>query len=127
MGQPVVHFEIVGKDGDALKRYYSELFGWRIDSDNPMGYGIVAKEENQAPDGTGIGGGVAAGPPGYDGHLTFYVAVEDCEAALAKAEQLGGTRMMGPDPIPGMGLTIGQFTDPEGHLVGVLQITGEGA
>ncbi|HMO00421.1 MAG TPA: VOC family protein [Miltoncostaeaceae bacterium] len=127
MGQPVVHFEIVGRDGDALKRYYSELFGWRIDSDNPMDYGIVAKDENQAPDGTGIGGGVSGGPPGYEGHLTFYVAVEDCEAALARAEELGGTRMMGPDPIPGMGLVIGQFTDPEGHLVGVLQITGEGS
>ncbi len=124
MGQPVVHFEIVGRDGDALKAYYSELFGWRIDSDNPMGYGIVAKDENQSPDGTGIGGGVAGGPPGYDGHLTFYVSVEDCEAALAKAEELGGARVMGPDPIPGMGLTIGQFADPEGHLVGVLQVTG---
>ena len=124
MGQPVVHFEIVGKDGDALKRYYGELFGWRIDSENPMAYGTIAREENLAPDGAGIGGGVAGGPPGYGGHLTFYVAVEDCEAALAKAEELGGTRVMGPDPIPGMNLTIGQFTDPEGHLVGVLQITG---
>jgi predicted enzyme related to lactoylglutathione lyase len=124
MGQPVVHFEIVGKDGEALKRYYSELFGWRIDSANPMEYGIVAREENLAPDGSGIGGGVAGAPPGYDGHLTFYVAVEDCESALAEAERLGGTRMMGPDEIPGMNLVIGQFTDPEGHLVGVLQVTG---
>jgi len=124
MGQPVVHFEIVGKDGDALKRYYGELFGWRIDSENPMAYGTIAREENLAPDGTGIGGGIAGGPPGYGGHVTFYVAVEDCEAALAKAEELGGTRVMGPDPIPGMNLTIGQLTDPEGHLVGVLQITG---
>ena len=31
MGQPVVHFEILGKDGDALKSYYSQLFGWEID------------------------------------------------------------------------------------------------
>ena len=124
MGQPVVHFEIVGQDGDALKRYYGELFGWNINSDNPMDYGTIAREENLAPDGSGIGGGVAGGPPGYGGHLTFYVAVDDCEAALAKAEELGGTRVMGPDPIPGMNLTIGQFTDPEGHLVGVLQVTG---
>ena len=35
MGQPVVHFEIIAKDGEALKGYYSELFGWEIDSDNP--------------------------------------------------------------------------------------------
>ena len=114
MGQPVVHFEIIGKDGDALKAYYGELFGWNIDSGNPMDYGIVAREENLAPDGSGIGGGVAGGPPGYEGHLTFYVAVEDCEAALAKAADLGGTRVMGPDEIPGMGLTIGQLHRPGG-------------
>jgi uncharacterized protein len=28
MGQPVVHFEIMGKDTDKLWGYYSELFGW---------------------------------------------------------------------------------------------------
>jgi hypothetical protein len=41
MGQPVVHFEIAGKDGDKLRGYYGELFGWEIDSDNPMSYGLV--------------------------------------------------------------------------------------
>ena len=30
MGQPVVHFEIVGKDGEKLRSYYSELFGWEF-------------------------------------------------------------------------------------------------
>ena len=34
MGQPVVHFEVIGKDGDKLRSYYSELFGWEIDSNN---------------------------------------------------------------------------------------------
>jgi predicted enzyme related to lactoylglutathione lyase len=28
MGQPVVHFEVVGKDYDALKSFYSEVAGW---------------------------------------------------------------------------------------------------
>jgi predicted enzyme related to lactoylglutathione lyase len=35
MGQPVVHFEIVARDGEKLKGYYAELFGWEIDSSNP--------------------------------------------------------------------------------------------
>jgi predicted enzyme related to lactoylglutathione lyase len=30
MGQPVVHFEVVGKDGEGLRNYYSELFGWEF-------------------------------------------------------------------------------------------------
>jgi predicted enzyme related to lactoylglutathione lyase len=120
MGQPVVHFEVVGKDGEKLHRYYSDLFGWNINADNPMKYGMVDGKDNKASGGdTGIGGGVGQGPDGYEGHVTFYVAVPDVEAALQKAEQLGGKRVMGPEEIMGM-VTLGQFTDPEGHLIGVV-------
>lgn len=123
MGQPVVHFEVVGKDGPALQSFYSELFGWNIDTNNPMGYGIVAREDNVNSDGIGIGGGVGQGPEGYPGHVTFYVEVPDVEAALAQAESLGGTRMMGPDEVM-EGLVIGLFTDPEGHTVGLVKTGG---
>jgi uncharacterized protein len=119
MGQPVVHFEVIGKDGGKLQGYYSELFDWKIDADNPMNYGIVLREQNVNPDGVGIGGGVGGGPEGYEGHVTFYVEVPDVEAALAKAESLGGTRLMGPEEIM-EGTVLGQFTDPEGHLVGLV-------
>jgi uncharacterized protein len=68
MGQPVVHFEVIGKDGAKLQSYYSELFGWQIDTDNPMGYGMVQREGNTNADGVGIGGGVGVGPEGYEGH-----------------------------------------------------------
>jgi predicted enzyme related to lactoylglutathione lyase len=120
VGQPVVHFEVIGQDGEKLQRYYSELFGWEIKADNEMNYGIVAREANLAPDGTGIGGGIAGGPPGYGGHVTFYVAVPDIEAALQKAESLGGTRVMGPETIMGR-LELGQFKDPEGHVIGLVK------
>ena len=101
MGQPVVHFEIVGKDGDKLRSYYSELFGWEFgDAIGPTNYAVVPRDGNTNSDGVGIGGGVGTGPEGYEGHVTFYVEVPDVEAALAKAESLGGTRMMGPDKIP---------------------------
>jgi predicted enzyme related to lactoylglutathione lyase len=52
--------------------------------------------------------------------VTFYIEVPDVGAALDKAESLGGTKMMGPDT-PMEGLTIGLFTDPEGHTVGLVQ------
>lgn len=121
MGQPVVHFEVIGKDGEKLRSYYSELFDWEINADNPMNYGIVDREGNTDPNGIGIAGGIAGAPDGYDGHVTFYVAVEDVEAALAKAEELGGKRLMGPDEVPGMNLTLGHLADPEGNLIGVLR------
>jgi predicted enzyme related to lactoylglutathione lyase len=120
MGQPVVHFEVLAKDGDKLKSYYAELFGWQIDSNNPMGYGIVDRDSNVNADGVGIGGGIGPSPEGYDGHVTFYVEVPDVEAALANAERLGGTRMMGPDQVM-EGLEIGLFNDPEGHLIGLVK------
>jgi predicted enzyme related to lactoylglutathione lyase len=120
MGQPVVHFEVVGKDGEKLKGYYSELFGWEIDSNNPMNYGVVPRDGNTNAEGAGIGGGVFGSPGDYEGHVTFYVEVPDVEAALAKAESLGGKRLMGPDEVPGAGITLGQFTDPEGHMIGVV-------
>jgi predicted enzyme related to lactoylglutathione lyase len=120
MGQPVVHFEVIGADGEKLQSYYSELFGWEIDANNPMKYGTVQREGNVNTDGVGIGGGVGTGPEGYAGHVTFYVEVPDVEAALAQAESLGGTRMMGPDEVM-EGLVIGLFTDPEGHVVGVVK------
>ena len=120
MGQPVVHFEVIGKDGAKLQSYYSDLFGWEIDSNNPMSYGIVQRDGNVNAAGIGIGGGVGKGPEGYSGHVTFYVEVPDVEAALAKAESLGGSRMMGPEEVM-EGLTIGLFVDPEGRTIGVIQ------
>src|SRR5919199_6509758 len=99
MGRPVVHFEIVGSDVQKLQQYYSGLFGWEIDADNPMHYGVVSREGNLNADGVGIGGGIGPGPEGYSRHVTFYVEVPDVEAALAKAESLGGARLMGPERV----------------------------
>jgi predicted enzyme related to lactoylglutathione lyase len=120
MGQPVVHFEVIGKDGDKLRGYYSDLFGWEIHADNPMNYGMVGRDDNVNAEGIGIGGGVGVGPDGYEGHVTFYVEVPDIEAALVKAEELGGTRVMGPEKIMDM-VELGQFTDPEGHMIGLVK------
>ena len=80
---------------------------------------MVQREGNTNPDGIGIGGGVGRGPEGYEGHVTFYVEVPDVEAALAKADELGGSRMMGPHEMQ-PGLVIGMFADPERHVVGVV-------
>jgi uncharacterized protein len=123
MGLPVVHFEVIGKDPERLRGYYSELFEWEFDTSAPVSeevseptnYGFVNR--NTTADGTGIPGGVGGGR-GYGSHVIFYVGVPDVEAALQKAESLGGTRQMGPIRAP-TGLVVGHFTDPEGNLIGV--------
>ena len=35
----VVHVEVVGPNGGVLQRFYSELFGWNLDTNNPGGTG----------------------------------------------------------------------------------------
>ena len=120
MGRPVVHFEVIGKDGAGLRSFYSQLFDWDLKPNEDMAYAMVAREGNLSPQGIGIGGGVGQGSEDYPGHVTFYVEVPDVEAALAEAERLGGTRVMGPDE-PMEGLVVGLFNDPEGHTIGVVK------
>jgi uncharacterized protein len=122
MAQPVVHFEVIGKDPEKLRDYYGALFGWEFDTSapvaeavsEPMNYGFVG---HNASDGTGIPGGVGGGA-GFDRHTVFYIGVPNVEEALQQAESLGGTRQMGPERAP-TGLVVGHFTDPEGNLIGV--------
>jgi uncharacterized protein len=123
MGQPVVHFEIIGADPGRLRGFFGELFGWEFDTSGtvaeevsePTDYGFI--ELLTAADGSGIRGGIGGGE-GYHRHTVFYVGVRDVEEALKKAEALGGERQMGPVAAPN-GLVVGHFTDPEGNLVGV--------
>ena len=83
----------------------------------PTDYTMVERNTNDA--GVGIAGGVGSVPERYEGHVTFYVQVSDVGATLEKVESLGGTRMMGPDSVPD-GPTIGLFSDPQGHVIGVV-------
>src|SRR5438552_3096921 len=67
MGQPVVHFEVIGKDPQRLRGYYGDLFGWEFDTSSPVapevsepdGYGFT--DGNTTSDGLGIPGGVGGG------------------------------------------------------------------
>ncbi|HEY2288775.1 MAG TPA: VOC family protein [Streptosporangiaceae bacterium] len=123
MPQAVVHFEIIGTDPAALRGFYGALFGWEFavgDANTeqvsaPGQYGFV---DGTAAGGTGINGGVGGGP-GYERRVLFYVGVPSVAAALAAAERLGGTRLMGPEPQPAGDFAVGRFADPEGNVVGV--------
>ena len=122
MGNPVVHFEVLGKDGAALQEFYRSAFDWTFESPN---HGInVSDYALVHPQGdVGIpSGGVGSAPDGLTGFATFYVGVPSIEATFDKVEKLGGKRMMGPDIVPGGGPTIGYFTDPEGHVIGLVQV-----
>src|ERR687888_460192 len=92
----VIHFEVVGRDGPGLQKFYSDLFGWTFDTNNPGGYGMSSADQ------TGVVVGIGAAPDGAPGHVTGYVTVADVDAALARAAELGG-RVIMPKYSPGPG------------------------
>ena len=115
MASPVVHFEVLGKDAAALQSFYAQALGWQMqDVMNGSYYIADPGAEN------GIKGGVGATPDGSQGHVTFYVEVEDPAAALEQISRLGGSTVQEPMDVPG-GPTIALFADPEGHVVGLVK------
>lgn len=112
MANKVIWFEVLGKDGNQLKAFYAELFGWQYKDAPGMNYGMTD------PEATGIGGGVGAAPMG-PGWTTFYVGVPDVDQALKRAKTLGGKELMPVTKLPDV--TIAVFADPEGHPVGLVQ------
>lgn len=111
MGSPVMHWEIGGKNGENLQGFYADLFDWKVDANNPLNYGMVETGSG------GINGGISQGHASY---VTVYVQVADVQAALDKAERLGGKTVM-PVMEVTEGTTIAQFTDPAGNLIGLIK------
>lgn len=119
MKYPVMHFEIMGHDADKLRNFYANVFGWSVSDPIPgsdVEYSLVEPVPNFQ---RGISGGIGKAPEGYDGHVTFYIVVDDVEHAFAKIEEHGGSRMMGPDKVPN-GPVIGLFRDPDGRTIGLV-------
>ena len=112
MPNPVVHFEVLGHDAEALQRFYGGAFGWELQE-------VMEGSYYMAHPGSGIDGGVGRAPEGQ-GHVTFYVEVEDPAAALERISELGGSTVQPPMDVPG-GPTIALFADPEGHVVGLVK------
>ena len=124
MGNPIVHFEIIGREPARLRAYYADLFEWKADTNSPVApevselgnYGFV--DCNVTSDGVGIPGGIGGGA-GFASRAMFYVGVPNVAAALKKAEELGGKRVMGPAKNPGAQLVVAHFADPEENLIGL--------
>lgn len=114
MPNPVVHWEIAGKDGKKIQSFYADLFDWHVDANNPMDYGMVDTHSEG-----GINGGISKEDDGNKG-VTIYVEVDDLQAYLDKAEKLGGKTVLPPTEIPGV-VTLAKFTDPEGNVTGLVK------
>jgi len=116
MGCPVVHFEIHGKDRAKSSAFYETLFGWKVDANNPMDYGMV----DTGAEGAGIAGAVCASEMAPN--VVIYVQVDDPQAYLDKAEAKGAKTLMPVTEIPNV-VTFAIFRDPDGNAVGLVKDT----
>jgi predicted enzyme related to lactoylglutathione lyase len=83
MGRAVVHWEPGARDAARLQGFYSDLYDWTVNADNPMRYGMVT---TGARERGGIDGGIMGTPPGVPPYMALYVEVDDLGGYLKKAE-----------------------------------------
>ena len=112
MGNPVVHFEVIGSDAAPLQRFYAELFDWKLGSSLPY-------ELADTGAGSGINGGVGATDQVEHRGVRVYAQVDDLDAHLRKAEGLGGTVVQQPIEVA-PGTKVAMFDDPQGNRFGLL-------
>ena len=112
MPNPVVHWEIQTKNAKNTQKFLADLFGWHVDANNPMDYGIVDTHDK------GINGGIAEaqGPQ----QVVLYIEVDDLQAYLDKAESLGGKTVVPITEVPGV-VTFAMFSDTEGNTIGLVK------
>jgi predicted enzyme related to lactoylglutathione lyase len=112
MPNPVVHVEIRSQDPDATRQFLADLFDWKVASEGEFpGYTFID---------TGVEGlpYTAISPRQADqDEVLFFVGVQDVDATLRKAEQLGGTIIQPAQHVPGT--SFGVFADAQGHRIGV--------
>ena len=111
MAHPVIHAEIRSTDPDATRAFFGELFGWTYSDGAFPGYTFVD---------TGVEGAIATaiGPlQGGGDSVLFFIGVQDVDATLKRAEELGGTIIQPTQTVPGV--SFGVFADAQGHKVGV--------
>jgi predicted enzyme related to lactoylglutathione lyase len=112
MGRPVVHFEIGCRDRAKTGDFYSKLFGWQITDAGP-----ASNIQTGSPQG--ISGHITSLGHEPEHYTMFYVDVEDVQAALDKAAELGGKTVVGPIAIPSG--TFAWFQDPDGNMIGLVK------
>ncbi|HEV2364703.1 MAG TPA: VOC family protein [Caulobacteraceae bacterium] len=115
-----IWYELMVPDVEAAKRFYGEVLGWTTQEVGGSHMTYAMFEAN----GAGVGGVIpltaefkAQGiPPNW----TAYVCVDDCDAAVRKAESLGGKVMRAARDIPGIG-RLAVIADPHGAVIIVMK------
>ena len=129
MDHTVVHFEIPANDPEKLKKFYSGVFGWKIeegseDMSGPMAYwllGTVPVDKQMRPVRPGVNGGLyKKTKETKDMKPVIYISVESADEYIEKIKKLGGKIIVPKQEVPQVGWTV-KAEDPEGNQIAILQ------
>jgi len=118
MGRAVSQWQILSEEPEKSAAFFTELFDWKIDDDNQLGYRRV-----QTGAEGGIDGGIWPSPPGTKSFVQLFVDVEDVSAAVERAEALGASVIVPPQSLPD-GDEMAVLLDPMGMSFAVYRATG---
>ncbi|MGY1681601.1 VOC family protein [Geodermatophilus sp. SYSU D01176] len=126
MSGRVVHFEIPVDDGERARSFYKEAFGWQLQEMPGMDYTLVVTgpSGDQGPTEPGfVNGGMLARSTAAAPGPVVVVDVESIDVALERVSDLGGSTVLGKQPVGDMGFTA-YVRDPEGNVVGLWETAG---
>jgi predicted enzyme related to lactoylglutathione lyase len=114
MGCPVTEWQILAKDPERAAAFYAELFGWKVNSDNPLGYRAVDTGSSD-----GIQGGIWPSPPEGHNFVQLFVKVDGVAECVERVEKLGGRTIIPPQTLPD-GALMAIVHDPLGIPFGLV-------
>jgi hypothetical protein len=118
----VVWHDLMTTNPKASLAFFTELLGWRTTEADmgPMGtYTMFSAGDRN------VGGMMPLDPAhGAPSHFMAYFHVDDLDAALARAQELGGKVLVPPTPIPNVG-TFAVLADPLGGITSPMHMTME--
>ena len=113
MGNPVVQWQIVAKEPELVARFYAALFGWKVNTNNALGYRML-----DTGSARGIAGGVWPSPPEGHNLVQLFVEVDDIDAFITKASALGASVIVPKSELPD-GDALAIVLDPAGLSFGL--------
>lgn len=116
MGNPVMQFQILSTAPDQTAKFYSTLFGWTVNADNPLGYREIGTGSEN-----GIQGGIWPAPQQAANFTQLFMAVDDVKTYVKKAEALGAKLIIPPTSLPDGG-ELAVMHDPQGMSFGIMKV-----
>ncbi|MDQ6668040.1 MAG: VOC family protein, partial [Thermoproteota archaeon] len=121
----IVHFDIPSDDIERSKKFYNELFGWKIDKwsgseamPEGMEYWLISTVDDKG--NKALGGGMGKRQSAQQQGITNFFDVKSVQEYSTRVEQLGGKVISPKMQVPGMGY-IATCTDTENNGFGIFE------